>query len=243
MIRTFLFALVGLLCAGPSFTAHAQVDVSAGVTLQSRFIYRGINLGEAPQVQPNVALSVGDFTIASWSSHPIAQPSDESVEAPRDNNYREVLFYAFYDIDLGFGSLSPYVQNHYNPNTGRLFDTDNDGEGAHYVQAQLSFTGHEDLPIDAMVGYVFYNDPGKSVYLEGGYRFTVSDLAMRVFAGGVPARSPFNGVSEDTAALTNIGWTATKAIALSDTFSLPVGISFIFNPHLENAFAVFSVSL
>lgn len=223
--------------------AAPLVTLDAGVTLASRFIYRGINLGEAPQVQPRLSLNAGDFQVSLWSSHPIAQPSDESIETPRDANYREVLFWALYNIDVGVGTLTPYVQNHYNPNVGDLFDFEDDGEGAHFLQTQLMFTGDERLPIDALIGWVFYNDPGDSIYLEGGYRFSASGLDLRAFLGGVPGRSPFNGVTDDEPTITNIGLSASRSLTLTEEYSLPVGVSFIFNPYTENALAVFSVNL
>ncbi|MEM1128566.1 MAG: hypothetical protein AAGI71_18120 [Bacteroidota bacterium] len=224
--------------------ATPLVDVTAGVTLTSRFIYRGLNLGEAPQVQPNITLRVGHFELTGWSSHPIAQAADESVGSPRQANYREVLFWALYHIDVGVGTLTPYIQNHYNPNTGRLFDMDDGGDGAHFLQAQLMFSGHDGwLPIDAMVGYVVYNDPGRSVYVEAGYRFSVDQVNLRAFAGGVPGKSPFNGVPERGAYITNVGLTATRAIPLTDRFELPLSVGLIFNPYTENAYGVFSLSL
>ncbi|MEM1056153.1 MAG: hypothetical protein AAGI52_11550 [Bacteroidota bacterium] len=219
------------------------VSLEAGLTLTSRFIYRGINLGEAPQVQPRLSLNVGDFQASLWGSHPLAQASDESVESPRDANYREVLLWMLYNIDVGVGTLTPYVQNHFNPNTGQLFDFADNGDGAHFFQAQLMFSGDDRLPVDALVGWVFYNDPGESVYFEGGYRFDLSGLNLRAFAGGVPGRSPFNGVPEDEVAITNIGLSAGRSIRLSDEFSIPVSVTFIANPYLEDAFAVFSISL
>jgi hypothetical protein len=221
-----------------------SVTVDVGVDLVSRFIYRGLNLGEAPQVQPRIALNVENFQVALWSSHPLGQPSDATYDdVARGTNYREVLFWARYDIPLSVGTLTPYVQNHYNPNSGQLFDFDGDGDGAHFFQAQLMFAGNERLPLDAMIGWVFYNDPGDSIYLEAGYRFGVSGVDFRAFAGGVPGESPFNGVTEDEPAVTNVGLTASRALAITEEYELPVGVSFIFNPYTENAFAVFSVSL
>jgi hypothetical protein len=255
LLRHTLFLSLSVLVALPAATAQPTeepivdpepaptVTVDAGVTLASRFIYRGINLGEAPQIQPSLSLNAGDFQLSLWSSHPIAQPSDESIESPRDANYREVLFWALYNIDVGVGTLTPYMQNHYNPNVGELFNFDGGGDGAHFLQAQLMFSGDERLPIDALIGWVFYNDPGDSIYLEGGYRFSVSGLDLRAFAGGVPGESPFNGVAEDEPTLTNVGLSASRTLDVSETLSLPVGVSFIFNPHTEDAFAVFSISL
>lgn len=225
-----------------------SVSVDAGVTLTSRFIYRGINLGQAPQVQPSLALNVGDFQAAVWSSHPIARPSDQSAETLAGaGNYREVNFWLLYNVDVGVGTLTPYVQNHYNPNNGPFFDLDNETT-AHAFQGQLTFRGDErSAPVDAMVGYVFFGNDGAdvvgSVYLEGGYSFDVSGLAMRAFAGGVPGRSPFNGVTESRAQVTNVGLSASRDIRLSDDFSLPLGVQFVVNPYTEDAFAAVSVSL
>lgn len=222
------------------------VTLDAGVTLTSRFIYRGINLGEAPQVQPRVALGVGSFEVALWSSHPLAPRTDESENVAvveRGANYREVNLWMRYDIDVGIGTLTPYVQNHYNPNAGAIFDVAGGGEGAHYLQGQLMFSGNAELPVDLLVGYVFHNDPERSVYLEAGYRFAVSETDVRVFAGGVPGRSPFNGVTTDEAAVTNVGVSADRVVRISESFGLPVGFSFVFNPYLEDAFAAVRISL
>lgn len=221
------------------------VRLDAGVTLTSRFIYRGINLGEAPQVQPRVSLNVENFQLALWSSHPIAPRTDASENVAiveRGANYREVNFWMRYDFDVGIGTLSPYVQNHYNPNAGDFLNFDGGGDGAHFLQGQLMFSGHEALPLDLMVGYVFHNDPERSVYLEAGYRFTAGRTDLRVFAGGVPGRSPFNGVSTDEAAVTNIGVSASRTIPLTESYGLPLGLAFVFNPHLEDAFAAVSLS-
>lgn len=196
-------------------------------------------------MQPRVALNVGNFQAALWSSHPIAPRTDESENVAiveRGANYREVNVWLRYDIDVGFGTLTPYVQNHYNPNVGEFFDFDDGGEGAHFFQTQLMFAGDDDLPVDLMVGYVFHNDPERSVYLEAGYRFDVAATALRVFAGGVPGRSPFNGVTTDGAEVTNIGLSADRTLRLSETFGLPVGVSFVFNPYLEDAFAAVRMS-
>ncbi len=243
-------SLVGLpaLSAHPASGQEAApvVTLDAGVVLTSRFIYRGINLGEAPQVQPRVALSVENFQVGLWSSHPIAPRTDASENVPiveRGANFREVNFWMRYDIDLGIGTLTPYVQNHYNPNAGAFLNFDGGGDGAHFFQSQLMFSGNDELPFDVMVGYVFHNDPDRSVYLEAGYRFGISETDLRVFAGGVPGRSPFNGVFTEEVAVTNVGVSASRSVPLSETFRLPVGFSFVFNPYVETAYAAVRLEL
>lgn len=228
--------------------AAPRVTVDAGVTLTSRFIYRGLNLGQGPQVQPRLALNAGGFQAAVWSSHPVARPADQSAETLSGaENYREVNVWLLYTLDIGVGTLTPYVQNHYNPNNGRVSDLD-DETTAHAFQTQLTFRGDErSAPVDAMVGYVFYGneaaDVEGSVYLEGGYRFAVGDLAVRTFVGGVPGRSPFNGVTDSGPHVTNVGLSAARSLQITDGFSLPLGVAFVVNPYTEDAFAAVNVSL
>lgn len=222
-----------------------RVGVSMAVDFTSRFIYRGLDLGDSPQIQPRISLHAGGLELSLWASHPISPAADDEDNNPRRNVpeiYREVLLWARYDLDLGRATLSPYVQNHYNPNAGALFDFDGGGEGAHVLQAQLFLVGDADwIPLDVMAGWAFYNDPHHSVYLEGGYRFQASGLAMRAFAGGTPAASPFNGTDE--AALTVLGLSARRTIVVTPAFSLPIAVSFVVNPYTEKPFAAFSVSL
>lgn len=217
-----------------------RVTLDASVTLTSRFIYRGIDLGEAPQVQPVLALGVGNFEVAAFSSHPIAQPADSSPDAALGPNYREVLFWMLYRIETAVGTFTPYVQNHYNPNAGRLFDFDND-TGAHHLQAQFFYNGLETFPVDLLIGYVFYGPARESVYLEGGYTFEYQGLGVRPFISGTPGSSPFNGT--DSAAITQLGITASRAIPITDRFALPISATFVFNPYTENAFAAVGVTL
>lgn len=92
-----------------------------------------------------------------------------------------------------------------------------------------------------MVDVGVYNDPDNSVYMEAGYRTTVGSAGLRLFAGGTPAESPFNGTGE--AAFTNVGLTASWTLSLSDEADLLVGIDFIVSPHTGEADPVLGVGL
>jgi hypothetical protein len=47
----------------------------------------------------------------------------------------------------------------------------------------------------------------------------------------------------DGAGLTNVSLSATKAVPLTDAFSLPLSVSYIVNPYAEKSFLVFGVRL
>ena len=235
-LRTALI-LATLTPVGPATTPDTaggqQLLIEPGVDVVSRFIYRGNRLGDAPQAQPSLTVSYGRLDVGVWGSHPLTY--DGSGPDP----YKEAIAWVAYEVPLAGGdggALVPYIQSHYAVSAGSFIDAD-----SHYLQTQLSWIGPETLPLDFMVGVVVYNDPDNSVYMEAGYRTTVGDTGLRLFAGGTPASSPFNGTDE--AAFTNVGVAASWALGLGEEADLRVGIDFIVNPHTGEAYPVLGVGL
>ena len=109
----------------------------------------------------------------------------------------------------------------------------------HIGEATLSFGGIEKFPLTAMIGVNVYNDENNSIYTELGYPFKIGETEMRTFVGaGNKIYSLHGGY-----AVTNFGLTASKAIKITDSFSLGVSASTIFNPDTQDASLVFVISL
>ena len=47
-------------------------EVCLGVDLVSRYIWRGINVGDAPSVQPSLSLEVRGFEIGAWGAYSLS---------------------------------------------------------------------------------------------------------------------------------------------------------------------------
>ena len=122
-----------------------------------------------------------------------------------------------YRIPFARGTLIPYVQSHYAVSAGGFLDSD-----SHFVQGVV-------------------NDPENSVYLEAGYRATVGDLGFRLFAGGTPAESPFNGTDE--AAFTHVGIATTWPLVIGERITLTLGSQFIVNPNTGEVYPVLSLGV
>ena len=209
-----------------------DVAISAAVQITSRFIYRGNRLGDAAQVQPALTLTAGRFDAGLWGSHPMSR-DEGAAGAPA---YKEAIAWVAYRIPLLGGTLVPYVQSHYSVSAGDFLDAD-----AHFIQTQLSWVGPESLPLDLMTGVVVANDPDNSVYMEAGYSVGIGDLGVRLFAGGTPAASPFNGTDE--AALTNVGVSTSWPLELSPGTTVFVGSQFIVNPYTGQVYPVVSLGI
>ena len=81
------------------------------------------------------------------------------------------------------------------------------------------------------------------MYLEASVPVKVDGVELGLTAGAVGGQSAFYGT--DGVALVNLGLSATKAITLSEQFTLPVSVAYILNPDQERSFLVigFGISL
>lgn len=236
IILVSLFFLISLSYDVKKVKAQEQkITISANVDLRSRWIYRGIELGNSPQIQPSMALNISNFQIGIWGSHSLTLATDGEEPGAE---YRETNLWAQYTFDLGRSTLTPYIQNHYNP--ANSFADFSSREGSHQLQAQLFWAGKEQLPLDAHIGVVFFGDDDTSIYLETGYTVNFRQFSIRNFVSGTPRRAQFNGTNGT--AITMIGFNATRSIELSEKFNLPLSAEFILNPYELTTFASFIAS-
>ena len=241
--------ILGLLFVS-SITAMAQdtTDVKPevpsssldlGVDIQSRYIWRGIQLGgNSPSVQPYIEFSTGKFAIGAWGAYNLGGTGTGN----------EADLYVTYSISDAF-SLTV---------TDYFFPTDGNFQGyfpynaGHVFEGMVSFAGTEGFPIGIGVatnfgGAIKYDDGGDeksaySTYVELSYGTSVGDVDLGLTAGAVFADD--NGYYlTDGSGFINLGLSASKEVKLSESFSLPVNAALIFNPDAENIYLTFGFSL
>lgn len=232
--HTFLVSSFLVLIAGPCFlpASHAQ-SVDLGADLMSRYVWRGTDFGESPSIQPALSFSAGGFSVGSWGSYAMN---------PQSSGANEHDLWASYSVETAGGTVELGVTDYYFPNGGvGFFNFEDGGTGAHQVETFVSYAGPEGAPF-TLYGSIFaYNEPDHSIYLEASYPFTVEGVDLSVAIGGTPSESTFYGT--DTAGIINTSLTATRSIPLTDTFSLPVQVSYVLNPYMEKTFFIFGISL
>ncbi len=226
------FLVFGLLLS-TSFTVAAQ-SFTVGSDLMSRYVWRGYDFGESLSIQPTLAVSAGAFELGTWASYSIS--ADGSGANEHD-------IYISYGIDLGeSGSIGLALTDYYFPSPDGLgfFEFDGDGDGAHWIEPAISYSGPESMPISLMAAMFIHNDPDNSLYLEASYPVTVEDVELGFTLGAVAGESGFYGT--DGFSLVNVGITASRTIPVTDRFELPVSVSYVLNPDTERTFLVFGVS-
>lgn len=197
--------------------ANAQLDF--GADLVSRYIWRGADFGNAASIQPWMSFTAGGFEVGAWSSW-----------AWNDPGANENDLYLSYSTDMVGLTVTDFyfpAAPTFDDGTFGFFNFDDNGDGAHYMEASGSLTAGK---FSGLVGVFFYNDPDNSVYVEGSYKVLSSDdmsasLVAGLGNGMYTMDGDFNAVQ--------VGLSASKGRYFA---------SYIINPDTEAAWLYFGAS-
>ena len=164
-------AIVAAILAGASVASAQELSVSAAVSYESDYIFRGVRLADE-FIAPSVDISYGDFYAGVWA----ALPWDSGDET-------EVDFYAGY----GFG-----VSETVSADVGVTYYTYPDSENTVEIYGGLSF----EAPLSPAV-YAFYDFDLEALTIEasGGHSVEVSETTavdLSVYLGYVDGEGGFN---------------------------------------------------
>lgn len=232
-----LLLLVAVLV--PTRPAHAQ-EFSVGADFMSRYVWRGFDFGESFSVQPTLEFSQGAFTIGTWASY--------SISADGSGANEHDLY-----VSIAAGPVSFGLTDYYFPSGAIGLDGGSFGVGAGDAPF-FDVDSHTFEPFVSVEsgGFSLYGafllnsefddgDADYGPYVQAGYGFEVAGTELALAAGGILTESAFYGVNKT--AVTNLSISAAKAIPITDSFAIPVGVSYIINPYSERTFLVFGISL
>lgn len=195
--------------------SYAQLTVKPAMDIYSSYIWRGTQLGQGPAFQPSVVGSVSNLSVGVWGSF------DAS-------GYKEADLFATYAFPFG---LTLIATDYYFPGL-KYFDY-SDTSGSHAFEAGLSYTLFEKLTLS---GFYIFNkaggaaSKGEDTYVEVSYAFEPLTVIVGAGNGWHTSDGEFN--------LCHIGLKSTKEIKVTESFSLPVTGSVIFNPDREQLYVV-----
>jgi uncharacterized protein (TIGR02001 family) len=221
--------------------AQESVDVSLGVDLVSRYVWRGLNVGDSPSIQPSISFSKRGFEFGTWAAYSTANQITEGDEMD---------FWVGYTAEFGEGgSIGFLLTDYYFPNAGAKFSNfsnydDEDGPGAHTLELGASVSVSESFPL-SFSGYMnVYNDGGNNLYFQVDAPVSVGGTSLDLFAGFTPGSSdnPDYYGTEDFAFI-NLGLSVAKNIPVTDNFALPLFGSWIVNPNDDISYLVVGFSL
>jgi hypothetical protein len=216
---------------------ESAVSFEFGMDLVSRFVWRGIDLGDAPAFQPYASVSFAGFEFGAWGSYAFDAPAGTPPFSEND-------WYLQYSDTTSVGTFTAALTDYYFPSDGlRFFNYRGGNEGAHTLEVSMCYGGPEKFPLELAVSVNVYNDTSNSFYLEIGHSFEVGEVSVNAFVGGAVGESVWYEVGVKGFRLINAGLTFSRSLPLSSTFSLPVSVSVGINPYSERSFLVFKASL
>lgn len=229
VLFTFVFLTLSFLVTAQ----QSKGSFSVGADIVSSYVWRGVPQDVTypkgtPNIQPFAAYTIGGFTIGAWGSGSFT------------GTVKEFDLYATYAIS----GLFSVTLTDYNWNFAQSYFAYGSGTD-HVFEGTLSYAGVESFPLSASLNTMFYGadkktdgDQAYSTYLELAYPLS---LSAKLFVGASLLESVNYGT--DGFGITNVGIKVSKAIEITDKFSLPVYGIAGFNPKAENAFLVAGVTL
>jgi hypothetical protein len=251
MKKKSMIIICFLLLAAPLSSVMAQEEEGLkpelGCDIVTSYIWRGsaayAPLGDqgvlSPSFQPGFSLNYKGLEIGTWGSVDFT------------GTYKELDLYLGYSLK-GFTVMMTDYYWSGDWIVDNYFEYQGDST-SHYIEASLGYKG-EKVPFSILVATMLYGadkqfeDPSKnnfSTYIELGYGFTISDYTLDLFLG----MTPFDGMygdgygGKEGFAVVNTGVTGSKAIKITENFSLPVKASLIANPQARKLFLTFTLSI
>jgi hypothetical protein len=236
-----LFAFIAtMLLSWHCVSAQEEKPVSkfsTGADFFNRYVWRGLDYGSSPSIQPTIEYShKSGFKAGYWGAFSTL------------GTYNEIDFYISYSISSFDLVMTDYFFSESGIPSSKAFrylNFDNETTG-HGTEFSIFWNGTENLPLTLMAGTFFWgadkNADGKqnySTYVEAKYEFETKAGNIEAIIGFTPAE----GLYGNTLGVINLGIGTTKEIKITDHFSLPVQCAVIVNPQTSNIFLLFGISL
>jgi hypothetical protein len=234
MKKILSICLALLLFGAATAKAQDKLETSLGTDFVSRYIWRGLDLGEV-SMQPTLGIGYKGLSLSAWGSVGLSNPAD-TKELDLTLAYSIGGFnigVTDYWFNAGLDPLNRYFKytagetNHvFEANIGYDF-------GFASLQWYTNFAGNDLVEATGKLAY--------SSYFEINVPFTLGGVDWTATAGAVPFATDFYGTGGF--AVTNLALTAAKDINVTDTFSIPVFAQLAANPYSRAAFLVLGITL
>ena len=217
-----------------------------GLDLYTRFLWRGVSFGEQWTLQPTASFAAYGLSVDLWAS---AAPDQSSLV-----DYVGITLGYTYEASFGTFAVTLadwiFTQRYTAEGTVEtgapyLFDFDGNGNGSHWLDLTLAYTGPSAFPLTVEFGVVVYNDPDHSLYaglrydIDVGAGFTLTPEFGVVF--GRSAR--WYLTDADPINVTNCALTLSRTVALGHGITLPLSIALVVNPESERVHIVAGVGV
>ena len=218
------------------YDTHRISSFSAGLELQTKYLWRGIEYGTAPTLFPSISYSTGGLYVYAMGGY------------AWNGSHQEVDF----GISYTFSGISLGINDYYYPtevgDTDHYFNYKGRSTG-HWFEAALTYTP-EKIPVWATVSTYFAGadkNPtnGKqawSSYMEIGGQYDFKEEMNLSLAIGAALNKSFYNDYEHGFSVCNIALKYTKTFHYG-YFTIPLGTTFVVNPYKNKIFLSFNAGI
>lgn len=224
-IHYCLFLVAALTISLSLFSQEEESEsLSVGADIYSSYIWRGIENGTGPAIQPVLEYTSGTFTAGAWGSFDL-------------RGYQEVDLYLKFELPSG---LSLGITDYYSPDLN--YFNYSKTTGSHAFELTLGFSV-KNISLEA--NYILneaggIGSAGNDLYFQAEYSFDLFSL----FAGAGNGWLTYDPDTElSRFKICNTGIEVSRTIKISETFSIPVTGQLILNPDKEQLFIVVGFTL
>lgn len=236
MKKIALFAL-GLIAGATAYAQETEkVETTIAADIVSQYIWRGQDLGSV-SLQPTLGIGYKGLSLTAWGSVGLTDPDDTK-------EFDLTLGYTYKGFNVG---ITDYWFNDGLDSEKRYFKYDAHGTN-HVFEANVGYDfGFASLQwFTNFAGNDGVNKKGKraySSYFEVNVPFKLFTVDWAGTAGFVPYATDFYNGHTNGFAVTNLSLRATKAIKVTDSFSIPIFGQVTANPCTQKAYLVFGLTL
>jgi hypothetical protein len=217
----FFLWLIPLYVNGQDSSGCFTYTLSA--ELVSKYMWRGVELSNAPNIQPTATLNYKDFYFGFWGSSPLQAGGSHEAD----------LVLGWQGKYWGFCLTDYFVMDH-SIERNYYFDW-SENKTNHDLSLDITFPGTDKIPFRALAAFNFYGlDKQHSRYYEVAWMFTKDEFEGEIFAGGTDHEGWYGSYE----GVVNTGIMLKKSIKITDKYRLPLFTRLIVNPQKENVYLV-----
>lgn len=230
-----LFSLTATLLFGAvAAEAQEKVETTIEADVVNQYIWRGQELGNVA-FQPTLGVGYKGLSLSAWGSVGLTDPADTKefdftlgyTTGGFNIGITDYWFSTGLDPQNRYFKYDAHGTNHvFEANVGYDF-------GVASIQWYTNFAGNDGVNKDG--------DRAYSSYFEVAAPFKLATCDWTATAGAVPCATSFYGTNGF--AVVNLSLRATKAIKVTDSFSLPIFGAVTANPCSQKAYLIFGFTL
>lgn len=212
-----------VFAAGDGDEGDCPVTVYGGVDAVSSYIFRGAECAGA-SLQPSFGFDLSGLKVGFWGS------------TDTQWNVKEFDLCASYSIKGLTLGVTDYFGPYNRADGVKYGYMDN-----HIDEGMISYDFSELCGFGLSLAWYtnFAGDDDYSSYCNAAYNFSLSGVDCTASVG----LTPYKGIYKDKFSFTDISLKASRSLAITPTFELPLFVQAIFSPVADNAFLVAGVSI